>query len=331
MNNKKTFYNIQYYILGILVLVFLADRIAMSRNEYRYASDTALLNGKYSIKRIELYNSIEGHLTLEKYGTFWGGEYTAGSGTTLYFVCDGVLIQNLLDTACRIRKIHEVSKYESSWEKLSLDTENAFSMKFITGDGTAASQIYFGNMNYNGSRIYFRAGTKSTAYETEKDIAAYLSSDCSFWADPHLIPIDLTGKLDSSNIQQVKIKDIFTENGGFIKKTEYLKLESEYFKYTADQLPKLRHGKILKVSVPLSERNSSVMVADGKGNEYVLLFSPFEHEDGTLEYFCRFQVQAASSVRPESEKEFIDKINCTYSVSSWTYKKIFSVPEFKDQ
>ena len=330
MNRKRIFYNIQYYILGILVLVFLADKIATSRKEYRYAYDTALLNSRYSISRIELFNSIEGHLTLEKYGSFWSGEYTTSGGVPLYFVCDGILVQNLLDTAGRIRKIHEVSKYESSWKKLSLDTENAFSMKFITEDGILASQIYFGNMNHNGSRIYFRGGTDSTAYETEKDIAAYLSSDCSFWADPHLIPFDLAGKLDSSNIQQIIIKDIFTEKDGYIKETEYLKPESEYFKYTADQLPKLRHGKILKVPVQLTESTSSVMVADGKGNEYRLLFSPFEHEDGTLEYFCRFQVQATSSVRPAAEKDFIDKINCIYSVSSWTYKKIFSVHEIKD-
>ena len=276
--------------------IFLALLVALyfaSAPKTEKSVKSALLNPKYQADQIELFEPGQGRLVLTKAGSFWLGQFESdqahgldSSKNSVYFSCDSILIQKLLYNLQSIVNLYEISYTNSAKEKFGLRQDRAFSLK-IWQKTQVVTSVKFGALD-SQKRIALCADKNTKIWSTDSAaLAPYLTVSPDFWAAPEIFPKDILG---------------------------------------ADK--KYRHGKLAlspaNPGAPLlaSELDWSAarqkIFDSGDGNLYRALFLPKSGGD----YYFAFEA-VPSAQRPQEEKDALKKINAVWTVSAWTFERVF--------
>ena len=178
----------------ILLVLFAASFIFKSKSNTIETRETVLLNAASlkSISRIVITDGSSGgeSVTLRRNDDFWSG---TDSVTNTVWPADPQLVRNLMDSLVQVRTVRVKAVSQDSWEDLGIDEENAFSIQIMDEGSNEILSLYFGHVDSLTQRISFRTSKDNTSYETDFEMRSYLNSSSSFWADPFLFPVFLSG------------------------------------------------------------------------------------------------------------------------------------------
>lgn len=116
------------------------------------------------------------------------------SNETLYWPCDVQTIENFLASMSKINEWIKVSDNVTSWKKFAVDNSQAVEITFRDHQRTVSS-VFFGEYDNLRKCVAFRTSKEATVWETETSAVDFIfQSDSSFWADPYIEPVCITGK-----------------------------------------------------------------------------------------------------------------------------------------
>lgn len=178
----------------VLLVLFAASFIFKSKSNTIETRETVLLNAT-SLKSVSSIVITDGSsdgasVTLIRNDSFWSG---TDSVTGTVWPADSQVVRNLMDVLVNVRTVRVKAVSENSWEDLGIDDKNAFSVKILDENSNELLSLFFGHVDSLTQRIAFRTSKDNTSYETDFDIRSYLNSNSSFWVDPFLFPVFLSG------------------------------------------------------------------------------------------------------------------------------------------
>ena len=174
-----------------IFLIFLAAIFFASSPKREKSFNTALLNPKYDVSQIELFDPDGQGLVIKKCGSFWLGQKEASDSRTLYFVCDSSLVETFLGGLKKIVRVSELSD-KKNLALYGLKPDQAFLLS-LKKDGKTLSEITFGNVD-SLKRIFFSVPKKQKIFSIDSEFfAPYLSCDPNFWAAPEIFPKSVVG------------------------------------------------------------------------------------------------------------------------------------------
>lgn len=327
-------FNVKKHALFILalILVFLYFCSFFFNRSEEKSFDSAFLNSKYDISKIQLFSEDRKKLTVYIDGKFIYGELEEEGFLPLFFPCNPKMVQDLLEKARNVRRMYEISYKNESWKAFSLDSDSCFHLEFVNSDGKTVSSLDFGAINSSLSRIFFKTSSKENVYQTDTEIAGFLTCSPDFWAEQTLIPQQIAGNLNSSNISEIEVTSNFSE------KITDMHLNGEKLDVASDRLPRFRHGKILSAFPPDAQKGSpllSVSITDGTGKKFFLEFYPdFTETDDGNSYIVSFYPDVDSGIwKPELKNYFEKQKHISSSnelnmkISRWTFRQIVSLFE----
>ena len=195
------------YLLGfaifdfVLLILFVSSFVFKSKRNAIETKQTVLLNSSSleSISSIVLFDGVnEGKsVTLNRNDSFWSG---TDSVTGTVWPADSQTVRNLIETLIQVRNVRVKAVSQNAWADLGIDEENAFSIRILDNKSNELLSLYFGHSDSLTQRMAFRTSKDVTAYETDFDIRSYLNAESSFWADPFLFPVFVSGSA-SVNMQ----------------------------------------------------------------------------------------------------------------------------------
>ena len=250
----------------VLLVLFASSFIFKSKRNTIETRETVLLNAA-SLKSVSSIvisdgSSGGGSVTLNRNDSFWSG---TDSVTGTVWPADSQVVRNLMDSLVNVRTVRVKAVSEASWEDLGIDEENAISIKILDENSKEILSLYFGHVDSLTQRIAFRTSKENTSYETDFDIRSYLNASSSFWADPFLFPVFLSGN-SSVNMQ------------------------SSY-----------RHGSMLPVSV-LPEETINVMKKTFENGSRAV-FSVYETDDDIIVVPQFYASQSMSQVEQDAVRK----------------------------
>lgn len=178
----------------VLLVLFASSFIFKSKRNTIETRETVLLNAASlkSVSSIVITDGSSGgdSVTLNRNDSFWSG---TDSVTETVWPADSQVMRNLMDSLVNVRTVRVKAVSEASWEDLGIDDENAFSIKILDEKSEEILTLYFGHVDSLTQRIAFRTSNDSASYETDFEIRSFLNASSSFWVDPFLFPVFLSG------------------------------------------------------------------------------------------------------------------------------------------
>ena len=188
--NKKRCLLIMVAVNAALLLIFLLSFLSFGKGGNKKSVQTALLNLNkiVDIRTVELSEN-GASVVLEKKGNVWTGTDSV-SGTV--WPADLQTVANFIEKFADVISVHERASSSDAWEKFLLSDKDAFNVCFKSEDGTVISNLFFGMTDSLTQRIYFRAGSGKSVYETQSSMSSFLNASAAFWCDPFVYPQAIT-------------------------------------------------------------------------------------------------------------------------------------------
>lgn len=189
--NKKRWLIAMLSVNALLLLIFILSFLSAGNVEKRKSVQTALLNLNKipDIKSMEFSGDGQS-VILEKRGNVWTGTDSA-SGSL--WPADLQTVANFIEKFADVITVYERASSEEDWKKFLLDEKNAFRVCIKNQDGEVISNLFFGMTDSLSQRIYFRAGSGKSVYETQAAMSSFLNASAAFWCDPFVYPQAITG------------------------------------------------------------------------------------------------------------------------------------------
>ena len=302
---------VQILIFLFLTILFLIS-LKPSESRNKNMTKSALLNSKYEISKISIFNKSTGQLDLIQYDSFWGGIYT-NEEKSVYFPARKNIIDEFIDCSKKIIDLNKIVSLKSSQKEIektyktyALDEENQIALSFFDKSGQCISKIYFGAMNQSLDQIFIRTDKNLAVFSVDSKIADYLEIKPDFWCEPNLIPEGIFKSSAFSEIQNFSYRTDFSD---FINASE-----TAYDKFLS-----LRFSEIVTDFVP-KEKTLELRLSDGTGTEYHADFFPARTKNGDC-YIFSLKI-TPSMLFSKDAGEFLKKINYSCSISQWTYSTI---------
>lgn len=131
-------------------------------------------------------------VSLVKRGGIWLGSSSDGNHEFIW-PADMQLVEKLLTLASSSVSSYEMSSARRDWGAFGVREQDAFSLSFADSSHRTLSSLLFGNEDTLTGRVYVRSAADAAVYAVDAGILPFLSADESFWADPFLYPLCLTG------------------------------------------------------------------------------------------------------------------------------------------
>ncbi len=188
-----------FFDLALLLLLVLSFLPFMHKKQIR-TQDMLLLNPSVSEKIcfIDLSQKDEDsffsrrRVSLMKKGGVWLGSSSDGNDEYIW-PADIQSVEKLISCVASVSKLYEKASSRKDWDAFGLKEKDAFSLSFYDASHTQLSLLYFGKEDALTNRVYIRSSADDRVYELDGGITAFLSVEESFWADPFLYPLCLTG------------------------------------------------------------------------------------------------------------------------------------------
>ena len=292
---------ILFFIL-ICSFFFCVSSIFLSKKEKVAPKgfDSSILNQKYktAIKSIEIENSAGLKLILEKNGEVW-----TGSQEKFVFISDEKLIDSMIDTFSKVRKVYKISDNSYSDVSKKDDMMINFSVSFFDEKSEILSKTDFISTDTLTRRISFFSERNGIFYESEDDLSHFLNCDMNYWTH---------GEIFSEITDSVQI-DYEDFSGG---KNFSLTENATAFKTASYDLMTLRHGHIVDF-VPSAPPIFEITVHDGNGRKMTAQI----YKSGDKYFLSRKIIPSDVFDSPENSFAFASE-NVFYEISGWTYNKM---------
>ncbi len=210
--SKKSILNFFYAFDTVLAVIFLLALFPLSKKTAPKKNETYLLNPK-NISSISKITFKKDGVTLslsrsaindDFSGRIWTGTVTADFAGQKYsddvFPCDSKAVENFLASVSGKTFVSKKTDSISAWKSFGLDESQAFCVCFSGKNGEKLSELYFGMQNSLKKTIFLRAN-KTTIFEADDNMSAFLTTDESYWVDPFIFPQSLTGYSRSESEQ----------------------------------------------------------------------------------------------------------------------------------
>lgn len=310
-----------------LILFLFSLFFQKNRRNAPKSIESALLNPKYKneVAQIEIQIlSQNGVINLKKQGDFWLLVKNVGERKTeITTFADKKLVTSLIEKACEIRKLYQISDKESDFDQLKT-SENAGSTVSFTGNNSKVyTKLYFGAVNPLINRTFVRSEGSKITYETENDLSQFLNSDLNYWSEGEILSgiISRGANLVEISFEEKSVKSTLDEKSpGFATKSA--------------SLLSLRHGNIKGEEEFLSAMHSQnpqpsavLTVQDGSGRSTRIEFFEIEEQgqsESEKSYFYKKSIKPSPADSQENTFAFYSE-NAVYEISAWTYGKIKSL------
>lgn len=310
-----------------LILFLFSLFFQNNRRNAPKSIESALLNPKYKneVAQIEIQiPSQNGVINLKKQGDFWLLVKNAGEGKTeITTFADKKLVTSLIEKACEIRKLYQISDKESDFVQLKTSENAGSTVSFTGNDNKMYTKLYFGSTNSLTNRTFVRSQGSKITYETENDLSHFLNSDTNYWSEGEI----LSGIISKgSNPVEISFEEKSTKSS--------LNEKSPDFAAKSTSLLSLRHGSIKDEEDYLSAMQSQnpqptavLTVQDGSGRSVRIEFFEIEEKgqsESEKSYFYKKNIRPSPADSQENSFAFYSE-NALYEISAWTYGKIKSL------
>ena len=275
---------------------------------------SALLNTKYvpDIRQIVISDFAgQKSVTLE----YVSGDCWTGTDGEIVFPADAAMIQNFITAAAGMRTLRIVSQAQDTRTMFGLDGNSAVQIQFYTTDAVCCSDLYFGNSNYSGKRLYVMT-PDSPVYETENDLFPWLDAGAKHWAEMTLISGSFLGITDASQIQR-----IVAVTGGH---SAIYMPGTEVFSETSELFLSLRGGALLPPGVVPAgmEPVATITVDTGDGGTAGLYFYDTGGDaDRNSGIYVVTETKPGAAV-PAPVQDASGNLRYVFEISRWTWDRI---------
>ncbi|AEE16721.1 DUF4340 domain-containing protein [Treponema brennaborense] len=315
-----------------LALLYAASFFAGTGTKSRpRAVRSALLNPKYAdtVAGVTISRAGQTAAVSKREGDVW-----IGTADGIAFPVESKTVAELLETVKKIRNMYIISDdYTDKTgrsDPFQLAEHSAYRLDFTLADGSVRPSLYFGANDYTGRRIYCRTSQSDTVYETEDDLFPRLKTDAKSWADMRLIPQSLTGALEPSAVQRIRI------TGGASART--LTPKDASFQDTARRILSARAGAIIpdpdsraglantRAAAPanVSAEAARITVDAGDGTVVTLAFFPARESAETDTYYVVPHIEPGPARNGAAFAETIGSCSYALEISSWTFENLIS-------
>ena len=310
-----------------LILFLFSLFFQKNRRNAPKSIESALLNPKYKneVNQIEIQiPSQNGAITLKKQGDFWLLVNNADEGKTeITTFADKKLVTSLIEKACEIRKLYQISDKESDFDQLKTSENTGSTITFIGNNDKMYTKLHFGSANPLKNRTFVRSQGSKITYETENDLSHFLNSDTNYWSEGEI----LSGIISrGANLVEISFEEKSTKSS--------LNEKSPDFAAKSTSLLSLRHGSIKGEEEFLSAMHSQnpqptavLTVQDGSGRSTRIEFFEIEEKgqsESEKSYFYKKNIRPSPADSQENAFAFYSE-NAVYEISAWTYGKIKSL------
>ena len=323
-----------FKILLASILLFAFSLVFSRKGKSEPKSlESALLNPKYKneVAQIDIQiPSQNGAITLKKQGDFWLLVKNAGEGKTeITTFADKKLVTSLIEKACEIRKLYQISDKESDFDQLKTSENTASTVSFIGNNDKMYTKLHFGSTNPLTNRTFVRSQDSKITFETENDLSDFLNSDTNYWSEGEI----LAGLLD----ERANLVEISFKKQDFSKKSvnrgSKLDEKSPDFNAKSNTLVSLRHGSIQSMgddhSLKTLSPDSILTAQSGNGRQIELRFFKISNPETNEESYFYTRSLKPSPVVDSQENSFaFYSENAVYEISAWTYDRIISLFNF---
>lgn len=313
-----------------LILFLFSFFFTKARRNAPKSIESALLNPKYKneIAQIEIQiTSQNGAITLKKQGDFWLLVKNAGEGKAeITTFADKKLLTSLIEKACEIRKLYQISDKESDFDQLKTSENTARTVTFTGNNDKMYTKLHFGAANSLTNRTFVRSQGSKITYETENDLSQFLNSDTNYWSQGEI----LAGLLD----ERANLVEITFKKQDFPKKSvnrdSKLDEKSPDFNAKSNTLVSLRHGSIQSMwddrSLKTLSPDSILTAQSGNGRQIELRFFKISNPETNEESYFYTRSLKPSPVVDSQENSFaFYSENAVYEISAWTYDRIIAL------
>lgn len=308
MTQKKLIYILSISCICLLTLYLLP----LNTGNKQISISTALLNPQQiqNVNEIEIFSNGE-MLSIYKSNTCWIGT----DGNVIFPISDEN-VQSFLSVSSKIRYMNIVSKNKNT-KNLSvfgLDESNYNRLTFKQKDNKILSKLFFGSSNYSGYNIFLTTD-KSFIYETENDLYSWLQTSPRQWSDMNIIPFSILGKIDSKDVQRIKIS--------FANQSKFLTTNSLDFYNKVSKLLSLRASKIIPLS-QIQEENfiGSIQLEIGNGSDVELKI--YSMQKNPTEYDLYYIIPKIKTGTGLGDVNASIKCQYALEISNWTYENLLN-------
>ena len=214
-----------------------------------------------------------------------------------------------------MRTLRIVSQAQDTRTRFGLDGNSAVQIQFYTTDAVCCSDLYFGNSNYSGKRLYVMT-PDSPVYETENDLFPWLDAGAKHWAEMTLISGSFLGITDASQIQR-----IVAVTGGH---SAIYMPGTEVFSETSELFLSLRGGALLPPGVVPAgmEPVATITVDTGDGGTAGLYFYDTGGDaDRNSGIYVVTETKPGAAV-PAPVQDASGNLRYVFEISRWTWDRI---------
>ena len=323
-------------VLTFLVLLFITSLVNTDRPHKKNTVESALLNPKYNLSRIQIQYQDSGFLELINTGSFWGAKTPMPEKnvekyldkdpvTDYYFIADQKTVTDFIKLSQSITQLNKIADSnslknnpEKSFANYGLDEKHAAVISYYDTENNCVSKIYFGALNQTLDQIFLRTDKQLAVYSMDSKIADFLDLRIDFWTDKNMIPEVI---LNHSNFNQLQ-NCTYGFSSLLLSRMPEMKNSGKKF---YDKFPSLRFSKFADNYsffnlYPDQDSFLLIRVSDGNGTHYTISINKTTTDDGDC-YVYGLHI-TPSIVFSEQEKNFIKNLNCHYYMSEWTYNSI---------
>ncbi len=186
--------------LALLLVMFIALLPFIRQKSAPDMQETAMLNPKYASQVHSIKFSLQDDsldlfhkhtLTLINADGMWVGGDSLNDDVV--WPADSTCVNNFISLASTVTTMYKRSDRVTSWKDFGLEDDEALCVTFLGEGDTILSELYFGREDTLTQRIAMRTSARGTVWDTPSDISTYLTLNTSFWADPYIFPLMVTG------------------------------------------------------------------------------------------------------------------------------------------
>ncbi|MCR5217979.1 hypothetical protein [Treponema sp.] len=212
ISTKKAIIYFYLFDFFLFIAVIAALFIIPKKNSAK-TREAVILNTKYLPKinaiLIEDLESKE-KILLKREGAFWYG-VQENAGSKLIFPCNMEELTLILTNLTQLKELTLITESQTFHEYYDISSTKGKNISFMENDKILES-ITFGKENSLKQTIAFRMNNQEKLYECNFP-GETLTTDRSFWCDPYICPLLITGNQEESerSLRRGKLTDINTK------------------------------------------------------------------------------------------------------------------------
>ncbi|MBO6176190.1 MAG: hypothetical protein J6O39_01420 [Treponema sp.] len=192
-----------FYVIDFILLAIIAGVISLlPKKNSPKSKDSVILNTKYlsQIDEFQITDLSTGEsISLKKNDIFWYGTVNEKNDIEkekVVFPCDMERLSLLIEDLSEIKKITLLTSSREFHSAYGISSDEGICLQ-AKQNGNILTYITFGKEDTFKQKIPFKMENQDKIYDAAVP-GAYLTTDRSFWCDPYIQPVFITGNQEES-------------------------------------------------------------------------------------------------------------------------------------